>query len=306
LNYWINLNVEAYLGEFSALLVAVFWTVTALAFERASLRIGSLSLNVIRLFIGLFFLSIYVWIRTGMPFPGGASQFNWIWLTVSGLVGFVFGDLFLFKSYTLIGSRFAMLIMTLAPPITALAGWIALGERLTPLNIFGMFLTIMGISMAIFVRKAGKMGLSMSLSIKGLLFAFLGAAGQGVGLVISKYGMQDYDPFAATQIRLIAAIVGFAILTTYLGRWKNVISATRNKRGMSATALGSFFGPFLGVSFSLLAIKYTETGIAATIMSIVPILIIPPVVLLYKEKVKPLEIVGSVISITGVALLFLA
>jgi drug/metabolite transporter (DMT)-like permease len=74
---------------------------------------------------------------------------------------------------------------------------------------------------------------------------------------------------------------------------------------MAATTLGSFFGPFLGVSFSLLAIRYTETGIAATIMAIVPILIIPPVVILYKEKVKPLEILGSVISITGVALLFL-
>jgi len=103
-------EMQEYIGEFSALLVAVFWTVTALAFERASLRIGSLSLNVIRLFIGLFFLSIFVWIRTGMPFPTGATQFNWVWLTISGLVGFVFGDLFLFKSYSMIGSRFAMLI----------------------------------------------------------------------------------------------------------------------------------------------------------------------------------------------------
>ena len=205
----------------------------------------------------------------------------------------------------MIGSRFAMLIMTLAPPMAAITGWIMLGERLIAHEYFGMFLTIMGISMAIFVRKEGKKGLSMDKSLKGLLFAFLGAAGQGIGLVLSKYGMQEYDPFAATQIRLIAAIFGFAILTTYLGRWKNVLLATRDGKGMSATALGSFFGPFLGVSFSLLAIRYTETGIAATIMAIVPILIIPPVVILYKEKVKPLEILGAVISITGVALLFL-
>ncbi|MCF8345850.1 MAG: DMT family transporter [Bacteroidales bacterium] len=297
--------MQPYFGEFAALLVAFFWTVTAIAFEKASLKIGSLSLNVIRLFMGLFFLSIFVWIRTGMPFPSGASGFAWFWLTVSGLVGFVFGDLFLFKSYALIGSRFAMLIMTLAPPIAALAGWIALGERLTPMNILGMFLTMMGISLAIFVKKAGKRGFSMKFSMKGLLFAFLGAAGQGTGLVLSKYGMQEYDPFAATQIRLIAAIVGFAILTTILGRWRKVFAATRNRQGMAATALGSFFGPFLGVSFSLLAIKYTQTGIAATIMAIVPILIIPPAVILYKEKVRLLEIVGSAISISGVALLFL-
>jgi len=297
--------MEAYLGELAALLVAVFWTVTALAFERASLRIGSLSLNLIRLVMGFIFLTLFTWIYRGMAFPTDATGYNWIWLAISGLIGFVFGDLFLFKAYALIGSRFSMLIMTLAPPIAAVVGWLTLGETLLPLQLLGMFLTLMGIAMAIFVRKAGKKGLSMKLSGRGTLFAFLGAAGQGTGLVLSKIGMQEYDPFAATQIRLIAAIAGFALLTTWMARWRKVLVATRNRQGMSSAALGSFFGPFLGVSFSLLAIRYTETGIAATIMAIVPILIIPPAVLLYKEKVNPLEIIGSLISIAGVALLFL-
>lgn len=298
--------MQAYLGEFASLLVAVFWTITAMAFERASLRIGSLSLNLIRLFIGMVFLTIFSWIHRGIALPVDADLFNWTWLLVSGLVGFVFGDLFLFKSFTLIGSRFAMLIMTLAPLLAALAGWIALDEHLSALNLFGMFLTIFGISLAIFVRKENRKGFSMRISLKGVLFAFLGAAGQGFGLVISKYGMGDYDPFAATQIRLIAGIAGFAVLTTWMGRWKKIVSAMGDRRGMSATFLGSFFGPFLGVSFSLLAVKYTETGIAATIMAIVPILIIPPAILIYKEKVKLLEVVGSVVSISGVALLFLS
>lgn len=298
--------MQEYLGESAALLVAIFWTVTAIAFEKASLKIGSLSLNLIRLLIGLSFLSFFTWIRRGLPLPTDANSYNWLWLSVSGLVGFVFGDLFLFKSYSLIGSRFSMLIMTLAPPIAAVVGWISLGESLSHLNMLGMLITMSGISMAIFTRTEGKKGLSVKLSLKGALFAFLGAAGQGVGLVLSKYGMQDYDPFAATQIRLIAGFAGFAVLTTILGRWGRVWKATRNGPGMAATTLGSFFGPFLGVSFSLLAVKYTETGIAATIMAIVPILIIPPAIILYKEKVRTMEIIGSLISIAGVALLFLS
>ena len=298
--------MHEYTGELASLLVAVFWTITALAFEKASIRIGSLSLNLIRLVMGFFFLSVFALIRRGLFLPTDADGFNWVWLAISGLIGFVFGDLFLFKSYTLIGSRFAMLIMTLAPPIAAIAGWIALGETLSWLSITGMVLTMSGISLAIFNRNEGKKGISMKLSVKGFLFAFLGAAGQGIGLVLSKYGMAEYDPFAATQIRLIAGIVGFAVLTTYMGRWTKVIQATRNRQGMSAAALGSFFGPFLGVSFSLLAVKYTETGIAATIMAIVPILIIPPAIIFNKEKVKMMEVVGSLISIGGISLLFLS
>ena len=50
--------MQAYLGEIAALLTALCWTVTAMAFESAGKRVGALSLNLIRLVIGLVFLSI--------------------------------------------------------------------------------------------------------------------------------------------------------------------------------------------------------------------------------------------------------
>jgi len=298
--------MQNYLGESAALLTAVFWTVTALAFERASMKVGSLSVNIIRLFLGLLFLSIFSLIRRGMVLPFDATAENWTWLLLSGLVGFVFGDLFLFKSYTIIGSRFAMLIMTLVPPITALTGWLILGEKLSLMNYLGMALTIGGIALAIFSKGEGDKKLRLKLSLKGILFAFGGALGQAVGLVLSKFGMKDYDPFAATQIRIIAGIVGFTILVTVLGRWKRVGDALKNGRGMLNITIGSFFGPFLGVSFSLLAVVYTTTGVASTIMAIVPVLIIPPAVLLFKQKITWLEVIGAFISISGVTLMFLA
>lgn len=293
-------------GEVAALFTAIFWTVTALSFERASLRIGSLSVNIIRLFLGFAFLTAFTWIYRGIAFPTDIDSTSWKWLLLSGLVGFVFGDLFLFKSYTIIGSRFSMLIMTLVPPITALFGWLLLGEKLTLMNYLGMFLTISGISLAIFSRDNSRGNkLKLKLSLKGILLAFGGAIGQAIGLVLSKVGMKDYSPFAATQIRLIAGMAGFIVLVTLLGRWKKVFSSMKDRVGMTGTTIGSFFGPFLGVSFSLLAVQYTQTGIASTIMSIVPVLIIPPVILIYKQKVSALEVVGAFISVVGVSLFFI-
>jgi len=108
-----------HIGEFAALLTAFFWTVTSLSFESASHKIGSVAVNILRLIIGFAFLSVFNLIRRGLLLPVDANFENWIWLSLSGFVGFVFGDLFLFKSYTMIGSRFSMLIMTLVPPITA-------------------------------------------------------------------------------------------------------------------------------------------------------------------------------------------
>ena len=294
-----------HIGEFAALLTAIFWTVTSLAFESASHKIGSIAVNIIRLIIGFAFLSVFNLIWRGYILPVDASIENWLWLSLSGLVGFVFGDLFLFKSYTMIGSRFSMLIMTMVPPITAFFSFIILGERLTLFHYLGMTLTFSGIAMAIFSRSAKGEKLSLKLAPKGILYAFGGAVGQALGLVLSKFGMKNYDPFAATQIRIIAGIFGYILLVTMLTRLNMVSNASHNKSGMILTSVGAFFGPFLGVSFSLIAIKYTEAGIASTIMALVPIFIILPAFVLFKQKVTLSEILGSIVSVGGVALFFL-
>jgi drug/metabolite transporter (DMT)-like permease len=297
--------INNHIGEFAALLTAFFWTVTSLSFESASHKIGSVAVNILRLLIGFVFLSIFNLIRRGMILPMDASYDNWLWLSLSGLVGFVFGDLFLFKSYTIIGSRFSMLIMTLVPPITAFFSFIILGERLTLYHYLGMTLTFSGIAMAIFSRNGKGEKISLKLAPRGIIYALGGAVGQALGLVLSKFGLKDYDPFAATQIRVMAGIFGYTLLVTVLVRWGNVINATSNKSGMLLTSLGAFFGPFLGVSFSLVAVKYTEAGIASTIMALVPVFIILPAVVLYKEKVTLPELLGAIVSVAGVAMFFL-
>ena len=213
------------------MLTAFFWTVTSLSFESASHKIGTIAVNILRLVIGLVFLSVYTLIRRGLILPTDASVENWIWLILSGLIGFVFGDLFLFKSYTIIGSRFSMLIMTLVPPITAFFSFIIIGERLTLFHGLGMTLTFAGISMAIFSRSGKGEKLSLKLAPKGILYALGGAVGQALGLVLSKFGMKDYDPFAATQIRIIAGIIGYTALVTILFRWGNVSRAIQKQRG---------------------------------------------------------------------------
>jgi drug/metabolite transporter (DMT)-like permease len=297
--------IAAHTGEFAALAVALFWTITALAFESASKKVGSLTVNMFRLSLAFFFIGILTLFTRGYFLPVDATTHNWIWLALSGLVGLVLGDYYLFRSYALIGSRFAMLIMTLAPPMAAFFGYLMLDERLTILQFAGMIIVLTGIALAIFNRPVRGERLSFKLSPKGLLFAFLGALGQGLGIVLSKYGMGSYDPFASTQIRIIAGIAGFAFIITVMGRWRQTLGALRDVPAMKALALGAFFGPFLGISFSLLSVRHTETGIASTIMALVPILIIAPAVWIYKEKLTPAEILGAVISVAGVAMFFI-
>lgn len=297
--------IQTHLGEFAALAVAIFWTITALAFESASKAVGSLAVNLIRLITGFIFLTLFAWIYRGIPLPTDATSYNWAWLSFSGLIGFVLGDLFLFKSYTIIGSRMAMLIMTLAPPITAVTGYFFLDEKLSVNSIIGIIITFAGIAIAVVSHNPEHEKLRLNMPLKGFLFALGGAMGQAFGLVLSKKGMNGYDAFAATQIRIITGIVGFTALVILMGRTRQVLKACTHKVGMTGITVGSFFGPFLGVSLSLVSVKYTASGIAATIMATIPILIIAPSVILFKQKITVKEIVGAVISVIGVAFFFI-
>ncbi|MCB8963698.1 MAG: DMT family transporter [Bacteroidales bacterium] len=304
--------IESYPGELAALLTAVFWTVTALAFESASRRVGSLSVNLIRLCVAFVFLSLYAWAVRGIPFPTDAGTHQWIWLSLSGLVGFVLGDLFLFQSYVVMNARVSMLIMSLAPPIAAAIGWITMNETLTASQGLGMLLIIVGIALVILKRdlpavEEGANGRRIKLNypIGGLLLAFGGALGQAGGLVLSKIGMQTYDVVASVQIRVVTGVVGFGFVFALLNKWPALFAAVRNTKAMGHLAVGAFFGPFLGVSFSLLAVCYTTTGVASALMSIVPVLIIAPAVFLFKERVNFKEMLGAVITVVGVVAFFL-
>lgn len=300
----------SYLGEFSALLTALFWTVTSLSFEAAGKRVGSLQVNLIRLVIAFFIYSLYLKITRGMFLPLDAGMERWLWLSLSGVVGFVLGDLLLFQAFVVVGARVAMLIMSLSPPVTALISWLMLGEVLTPMNWLGMGVTLTGISLVVLKRERGngatRRKITSAYSLKGILLAFGGAVGQAAGLVLSKRGMGSYDAFASSQIRVIAGMVGFLIIILMMRRWPMILRTLRNKPAMRLISLGSLFGPFLGVSFSLLAVQHTQAGIAATIMAIVPVLIIPPAVLIFRERINWKEITGALITVAGVMLFFLA
>lgn len=303
--------MQNHFGEIAGILTAIFWTVTSLAFESAGRKVGSLAVNLIRLVIAFFFIGIYSWIVRGFFFPNDATFFQWKWLALSGLVGFVIGDLFLFQAFVVVGARISMLMMALAPPFTALISWFILGEVMSMMNLFGMAVTLTGIVIVILKRERveqnGQMikKLKSGYSVQGILLALGGALGQATGLVISKKGMGSYDAFSATQIRVLTGIVGFTILFFFIKRWPRVWAALRNSSAMKRITFGAFFGPFLGVSFSLLAVQHTQAGIAATLMAISPVLIIPPAIIFFGERVNWKEVLGAVITVGGVALFFL-
>jgi len=295
-------------GELIAIATVFCWTTSVQFFEAASKRVGATPVNIIRLTVALMLFSLLLFFRHGYIFPVNFPARAWFYLSLSGVVGFFIGDIFLFKALVEIGPRVAMLIFSLSAPTAALIGWLFLDEIYVPHQWIGMFVTLFGVGIVILERnqRASKLKIR-DISLKGVLFGFGGMFGQACGYVLSKTGMQTesgyLDAFSATQIRAIAAFLCFLVFFTVAGKWGNVKAAVRNTTAVLFTAFGSAIGPFLGVSLSLLVLHYLTTGVASTFLSLVPVFIIPFSIFLHKEHVSIRAVTGAVTAVFGIYLL---
>lgn len=294
-----------YIGELAAIGTALCWVISSSSFEYSGKKIGSLVLNLMRLLVSMVIITVINYFITdgftNIPLTAYATKM----LLISGIIGFVLGDLFLFQAFIVIGARISMLIMALAPPITALLGFFILGESLTLFQFIGMTVTILGIAIVILGKDVGKSKIVVRHPLKGIFFAFLGAIGQGLGLIFSKIGVKDVNPFVATEVRIFAGVICFIAIITYTKNWPKFNMAMKDKPAMAGVTVGSLFGPVIGVSLSLMAVKYTSAAVASTLMAISPVLIIPVSILFFKEKIVPKEILGAIVGVLGVAIMFI-
>ena len=297
-----------YAGEIAALTTAVLWSFTSLFFTSAGRRIGSYHLNKFRIPFAAVFLAISLLISSGRLLPEGITDTAYIYLIISGIIGLSLGDLCLFSAFVTIGTRLTLLIFSVSPIITALIAWFLLGETLGMFPIIGIMVTIGGIFWVTAERSTNNSanGPKENKKAIGILLALGGAVGQAVGLVLAKAGMgETLDPLPATFIRMIAATVGIWLIGFFRGDNIKTLKKIKNHRAMWLALGGSICGPFLGVWMSLVAVKYTATGIAAAIMATVPILVIPLVIIFYHEKVTLKAVLGAIVAVGGVTLLFL-
>jgi drug/metabolite transporter (DMT)-like permease len=293
-----------YAGELSALLTAILWTGSSLTFANATARVGSVYVNVVRLISAVIFLMLTI-VLFRIDFSVSSVQV--LYLCLSGFVGFVFGDTFLFKSYEYLNARIASLIMSAAPAMAAFFAYVFLHETLTLTGIFGMMITLSGIALVVLERKEPTSH-HTPVSMIGVVYALLGAAGQAGGLILAKsaFASGPVNGFAATFIRALAATVVLLPLNYFVGRFSHPIEVfKKDRKAFSFTMLGSIFGPYLGVTFSLIAISTTNVAIAATIMATVPIMMLPTVWFLFRERLSWRAIIGACVAVAGVGILFL-
>lgn len=299
------------LGQFAALLTSCLWTFNSILFAKAGKKIGSLSVNAIRIVFAVAFLAITHILVFGQVLPLLENE-QFLWIGLSGIIGLGVGDFALFAAFVIIGPRLSVLIMATSPIYAAVLGYFILGETLSFLSIFGIAITIFGVCSVILVTKEHQQWptTSKKASMYGSILGFVGAAGQGTGVVLAKKGIlfqsdMAVNPISAALIRMITAAIFIWVCVAISGKLPKIRKAIKDVTAIKFTIGGAFIGPFLGVTLSMVAVTYANVGVAQTLMSLMPIIIIPVMWISYKEKTSIRGILGAIIAIFGVAILFL-
>ncbi|MBU8870060.1 MAG: DMT family transporter [Gemmatimonadales bacterium] len=308
-------------GETMAILAAVIFSWTSIFFTTAGQRLGVTTVNLLRLPSGALCLLLSHLVLTGRIWPEGMAWSQQMWIGLSGVVGLAIGDSALFKAFTTIGPRRSMAVMALAPVFTVILAWSLLDEHLSLWAMAGIVIVIGGVVMAS-IGKAEGSGIFGTIDPRilrtGLLLALIASAGQGLGSAFAKLGMtgstpagmdapqiEGVDPLGATLVRMVWAAVAYWLVVFPRQDVRRLARSLNDPKGVGALVIAILMGPFISVWISVVAIKNTEAGIAQVLLGMVPIFVILPAWIVYRDKPSLRSIIGIIVAIGGGALLFL-
>lgn len=324
-------------GEFAGLATSALWVVSSLAFAAAGRRMGATRLNLLRSLLAAALLLVLHGFLKGNPWPTIGADRTW-YLAISGLLGLAIGDQFLFAGYVLVGARTTTLLMTLAPTVAASLSWIVFGQTMSLQAIVGMIITLLGVLWVAAERPHATSSITPAQQMKGVWFGAGAALCQGVGMVLASNGLRgDIDAISAQTVRMSAGAVGIIVIAFVVSRMNQAarnVAQTKNARSSSdisvdaqsltaskiiplhvkradaphskaiiAMVIGTFTGPILGVWCSLYALQKLEVGIATTLMSLVPVMILPVTRITEGRWPSARAILGALIAVAGVAVL---
>ncbi len=291
-------------GKGAALGAALLWAVTVTVFTFAARRIGAQIVNAVRLLLAALLLLILHWLFAGTPWPVGLGLDRTLWLLLSGLVGFAIADGLGLESFVEIGPHLGMLVQTLAPVLSAALAWGFLGQNLSWAKGGAILVTLGGIALVVAGpdEHASRRAHSRTW---GLLLALGATVGQSVGQFTALKGMAGgVGPFPALVVRVGAGAIGSLVYLALRGQFR-LSGAWSRGHTLAQILIGTALGPLLGGFLAMYAIAHAPLGAASTLLSVVPIFLLPLSRIFFHEPITPRAVTGTFLTVGGAAGLFL-
>jgi len=289
------------IGHLFALTTAFCWAENALIWGYLGKRVGSTETAHIRMWIATPVLFLLARMIDG---PIHADIRTWLVLLASGCLGYFVTDVAVFQAYVLLGTRRTLVIQTLSPVCSALLSWSLFGERLSPLQMTGLFIALSGIALVIIQQEQE----TKAMQTKGILFAVFGAIVQSLSLVLTKFALASTGAVTTNTIRALGGLLSLFLFSLIRKNVPRDFSSYRRSgtRLFLLLVLGSLLGPIIGMSSEMQAFRFAPLGTVTAISQSSPVILLIQEGVLGRKRVSFKEAMFTLWAVGGIALLFIA
>jgi uncharacterized membrane protein len=221
-----------------------------------------------------------------------------LYFALSGASAVFMGRMLLYLGIERIGPARASTFKNAAPVFTAILAWFVLGEAVTGFRWLGILAVTLGL---ILIGNKARRGAN-PLTAAGLAIAMGSAFFYSLRPLLSKLGLNLAPlPLTSTLVQYMAALVlylGFLLLTGQLGQ------ARPDRRSLFFFAVGGVLQT-LGVLFLQIALTDSDVTVVYPINASAPLItfVLSYTVLKNAERLTAWDLIGSLLAVTGVALL---
>lgn len=306
----VNLVFSIGWGEVAALIGTLLFGVANVVYRSQRDDIDATSINALKIWETVPCLALLVVILGISGETNDLSLEIIILFLISVVLGLVLGDLIYLKGQELAGVSRAFPIAMTFPLMTYLLEILFLKEAFRLSKGLAILIIVLGV---LIISRSTEESYSQAISPTqirisqerklGVLFAVFAAFLWATGAIALQAGVEEVDPVIASLVRVVFASL-FVVPIVGINYQKKDWEIPSSKSVLLVLIAG-FFGMAIGSTLYVIAIKLSGASTTAAITATAPVISIPLSAVFLKEKITPLIIVGTFLTVIGVLLLVL-
>jgi drug/metabolite transporter (DMT)-like permease len=286
------------IGIGAALGSAASWALGAILFKRIGEKASPFGMTLAKGAAGCVLLGLAYFIA-GFE----RISFNVMaMLFISGIIGIAVGDTLFFASLQELGPKIQIIFFMAGQIMTAILALLILKEMPGLLQWIGIFVVILGV-ITVLWKKLFTEAKNVKTGLRGVMFGLLAMLCFSFSLIIAKQALASVSTLGAIFIRMAAGTLGmliYGLLTRQVNSWLNPFLNMKMFVLFSAAVCVVTFGGFW---LSLVAVKYLDVVISTTLSSTEPLFVLPLALIILKERITLVEVIGAILTVFGVIII---
>jgi drug/metabolite transporter (DMT)-like permease len=293
----MNLGI---IGIAAALTSAASWALGSILFKKIGEKVSPFGMTLTKGILGIILLGIAYALYGFESVPLNAAGM----LFISGIIGIAVGDTLFFAALQYLGPKVQIIFFMLGQVMTAMLGLLILKEMPLLLQWIGIAVTLIGAATVLW-KKIFSDSENQKTALRGVIFGLLAMFSFSISLIIAKQAMITVSALSAVLVRMGAGTFGILVYGLFGRKVRIWLVPFQDIRMVVFFFVSVCIITFGGFWLSLVAIKLLDIAVASTLGATEPLFVLPLTLIILKERIAPVEVIGAILTVCGVVIIII-